>query len=432
MRLLSSTRISILAVFFTAALFSCNEKEVFTTEPLEDYMPLTVGKYITYRVDSLVFTSFGRATEIHKYQVKHVIDAKITDNLGRTSYRVFTFIRDSVNATSWTPAQPWINSNTFYITPASDQIEVVENNLRFIKMHLPIRNNFTWNGGKYLPRDPYQPAGFSFSNDDDMQKWDYYYENLNDVFVYKQQPLPNVLNIVHVDDRFAIDTADVVNNKVTIKQNSTATYIRGNATDTIIITASTPTFGNDKLIIYNRSNQYASLNKIAIPPGLALNYQYSNGKWFYPNALTVVNNKVSIPRDALISYIFGTATDSIKISVANIDTAQTKKMTICNRSNFDAYLNNVKIPPGFGRVLERIIGTNQWTYYNNLNTTFSGDPYTDELPPGSSNYSIEKYAKNIGLVYKQILMTEYQPNIGNPGGAFNIGFGVTMWMIDHN
>lgn len=432
MRLLLSSRLSILAVFLTTLLFSCNEKEEFTTEPLEDYMPLTVGKYITYRVDSLVFTSFGRAAEIHKYQVKHIIDAKITDNLGRATYRVYTFIRDSVNATSWTPAQPWINSNTFYITPASDQIEVVENNLRFIKMHLPIRNNFTWNGNKFLPLDPYQPAGYSFNNDDGMQQWDYYYENLNDVFIYKQQPLPNVLNIVHIDERFAIDTADVVGNKVTIRQNSSATYIRGNATDTIIITAPAPTPGNDKLIIYNRSNQYASLNKIVIPPGLALSYQYSAGKWFYPNPLTVVNNAVSIPRYALVSYIFGTATDSIKINASNIDTSQVKKTTIYNKSNFDAYLDNIKIPPGYGRIFEVVPATGKWTYYNNINTLLDKDPYTDELPPGSSNYSIEKYARNIGLVYKQILMTEYQPNTGNPGGPFNIGFGVTMWMIDHN
>jgi hypothetical protein len=432
MRLLSFTRLSILAVFLTTALFSCNEKEEFTTEALEDYMPLTVGKYITYRVDSLVFTSFGRATEIHKYQVKHVIDAKITDNQGRTSYRVFTFIRDSVNATSWTPAQPWINSNTFYVTPLPDQVEVVENNLRFIKIHLPIRNNFAWNGNRFLPLDPYQPAGYSFNNDDAMQQWDYYYENLNDVFVYKQQPLPGVLNIVHIDERFAIDTVDVVNNKATIPLNSSATYVRGNATDTVIINANTPTPGNEKLIIYNRTNQYTSLNKIVIPPGLALNYQYSGGKWFYPNPLTVVNNAVSIPRYALVSYIFGTATDSIKIATNNIDTSQVKKITVYNKSNFDAYLNNIKIPPGYGRIFELVQATGKWTYYNNINTLLDKDPYTDELPPGSSNYSIEKYAKNVGLVYKQILMTEYQPNTGNPGGAYSIGFGVTMWMIDHN
>lgn len=433
MRFLSITRLTILTVLVSITFFSCKtEKEDFVTDSIQDYMPLNAGKYITYRLDSVVFVGFGRITEIHKYQIKHLIDSKFTDLTGRTTYRVYTFIRDSVNASSWTASQPWINSGTYYITLAEDQIELVEDNLRFIKLHLPIRTNFSWNGNKYLPTDPYLPAGFSFNNDDIIQRWDYTYDNLNDIFTYKQQNLPNVLKIVHIDERFAIDTADVVGNKVTIPQNSNATYIRGNATDTIIISASAPGFGDEKLIIYNRSNQYASLNKILIPPGLALNYEYANNKWYYPNPLTVAANAVSIPKYALTSYIFGTGTDSIKINSSIIDTSQVKKITIYNKSNYDAYLSNIKIPPGYGRNFQLVSSSGQWTYYNNINVLLDKDPYTDELPPGSSNYSIEKYAKNVGLVYKQILMTEYQPNTGGSGGAFSIGFGLTMWMIDHN
>ena len=86
MRIFSPVRLSLLAIL-SAALFSCNEKEDFTTEALADYIPLTAKKYITYRLDSMVFTNFGRNTEIRKYQVKHVIDTLITDNLGRPSYK---------------------------------------------------------------------------------------------------------------------------------------------------------------------------------------------------------------------------------------------------------------------------------------------------------------------------------------------------------
>jgi len=42
-------------------------------------MVLQPGKYITYRLDSLVFTNFGKNTEIHKYQMKHEIDAELVD-----------------------------------------------------------------------------------------------------------------------------------------------------------------------------------------------------------------------------------------------------------------------------------------------------------------------------------------------------------------
>jgi len=111
MRQQSIFRISLLAVTILT-LFSCNKKEDYVTDSLSEYIPLSPGKYITYRLDSMVFTGFGRITEIHKYQVKHVIDKQITDNLGRPSYRVYVYIRDSAGLQPWLPA-----GNTYYITP---------------------------------------------------------------------------------------------------------------------------------------------------------------------------------------------------------------------------------------------------------------------------------------------------------------------------
>jgi len=171
MRISLLIRLSLLAsiAFF---IFSCGKKtEEFQSEPLSNYLPLVVGKYITYRLDSTVYTNFGHNTETHKYQVKHVIDAQITDNLGRPGYRVFRYIRDSVNAQSWTPVQPWTPNGSYFITPLSDRIELVEDNLRFIKLHLPIREGYSWNGNKYLPDHPY--SNFNLSIDYFMADWDF-------------------------------------------------------------------------------------------------------------------------------------------------------------------------------------------------------------------------------------------------------------------
>src|SRR5688572_15133991 len=93
-------RFSFLRLFvislFVAGIISCNEKEEFTSEQLTDYFPLQVGKYITYRLDSTVFTGFQRVIEIHKYREKHVVDAVITDNQGRPTYRIFRYLSDSL------------------------------------------------------------------------------------------------------------------------------------------------------------------------------------------------------------------------------------------------------------------------------------------------------------------------------------------------
>ncbi len=145
MRPQSIIRLSLLAIVITT-LFSCKtEKEEFTTDNISDYIVLTPGKYITYRLDSLVFTNFGRTTETHRYQVKDQVDALITDNLGRPSYRIYRYLRDSLGTTAWQP------TGTYFITPLADQIEVIEDNLRVIKLHMPIKDGFSWGGNKFMP-----------------------------------------------------------------------------------------------------------------------------------------------------------------------------------------------------------------------------------------------------------------------------------------
>lgn len=255
MRIFSPVRLSLLAILSTA-FFSCNEKEEFAAEALADYIPLTAKKYITYRLDSLVFTNFGRETEIHKYQVKHIIDTLITDNIGRPSYRVYRYLSDS------TGTQPWQPAGSYFITPLSDQVEVIEDNLRFIKIHSPIRNGFSWKGNKYLPADPYSTL-FNFSNDDSMEDWDYYFDGGANSFTYGGINYSDVFSIEQIDEAFNV-------------------------------------------------------------------------------------------------------------------------------------------------------------------------PITTPTAYAAKSRSVEKYSKNIGLVYREYELWEYQPNPGGSGGPYKTGFGITMWMVDHN
>ncbi len=196
MRIFSITRL-IAAPIAAILLFSCNKKEELVTDSLSDYLPLVTGKYITYRLDSMVFTNFGRTTEIHKYQVKHQVDALITDNLGRPAYRVFRYIRDSAGTQAWQP------SGSYFITPLDNQVELTEDNLRFIKLHLPFRDGFSWKGNRYLPTDPYGPL-YNFSNDDNMEDWDYHYNGQPGSFSYMNNNYSNVYSVEEVDESFNV------------------------------------------------------------------------------------------------------------------------------------------------------------------------------------------------------------------------------------
>jgi len=193
MRIIPAFRLLLAAIVTSFALFSCNEKEEFTTEKLSEYMPLAPGKYITYRLDSLVITNFNKVIETHRYQLKEQVDAVITDNLGRPSYRVYRYLRDS------TGTGPWIPSGTYMVTVLEDQVEVLEDNLRTIKLHLPLKVDFAWSGNKYYPNRPYAGV-YTFNNDISIQDWQFTYDALGESFSYGNKTYSDVVTVEQMEE----------------------------------------------------------------------------------------------------------------------------------------------------------------------------------------------------------------------------------------
>ncbi len=188
--------------FFSAILFSCREeKEDLQVEKASDYVSLQAGKYITYRLDSLVFTQSGRAEEIHSYQEKHVIDAQITDNLGRPTYRVFRFLRELAGT------QPWAPSGSYSITPAANSIEITEDNQRILKLTSPVAENTSWKGNRFLSTEPF--AGrYNFSNDDNMADWDFLIESTNETLVLDGKTVNEVVTVTSIDESLNVPVTD--------------------------------------------------------------------------------------------------------------------------------------------------------------------------------------------------------------------------------
>jgi len=180
----------IIAVLACLAFFGCTRTtEEFTSSPLSDYLPLQVGKYITYRLDSTVFTKLGSTTVVNSYQEKHIVDSKFTDAAGRDSYRIFRFIRDTAGT------QPWKSAGTYSITPTDKTVEVNENNLRFLKLVLPIKQDFTWKGNNYLPDNPFSSIYNFDLVDAGMSDWDYSYTSTDGSLTLKGQTFNNVLTV---------------------------------------------------------------------------------------------------------------------------------------------------------------------------------------------------------------------------------------------
>jgi len=197
------------AALLLVTLAGCtHEVETLVSEPLTDYLPLTPGKFITYQLDSTIFTNFGQDVEIHHYQEKNIIDEPFTDNLGRPSFRIYRYLRDSAGT------MPWSAAGTYYITPSEKTIEVVENNARTLRLVQPLQEGTTWNGTNYLPDNIYEPT-YEFNNDNLMSRWQFTYgtrgtEDINGTTVADVLPVYQIDDASNTTEYFkaAIDTVE--------------------------------------------------------------------------------------------------------------------------------------------------------------------------------------------------------------------------------
>ncbi len=182
-------KIFLLTTIIAVVIFSACKKSTddFTVVSVHDYYPLQIGKYITYNLDSTVFTNFGAVMEIHSYQVKHQVDALITDNLGRPAYRIIRYIRK-------TAANPWVPDNTFMAVLTESSAEFIENNMRYLKMKSPVRNGFSWKGNTYIDT-------YSLNSDVKyLDDWDYTYDSLNMKITLGALTIDSTLKVAQRDE----------------------------------------------------------------------------------------------------------------------------------------------------------------------------------------------------------------------------------------
>ena len=185
----------LLIVCSAILLNDCKKQDNFSSSALIDYYPLQTGKYITYELDSTVFINFGQRDTVITYQVRDVVDSQITDNIGRLAYRIIRYIRDN-SAESWTP------NNTFMVVPTENTIEFVENNLRFQKLKLPIRDGFSWKGNSFIDT-------YSLNSDlKYLDDWDYTYDSVNVPLSIGSLNFDNTIKVAQRDEFLGQDPSD--------------------------------------------------------------------------------------------------------------------------------------------------------------------------------------------------------------------------------
>jgi hypothetical protein len=165
-------------------LASCKKQtENYSTVALNELYPIAVGKTFIYRLDSINSKNFGASLSTTSFHAKDSVESTFLDASGRTSFRIYRYLRDTLDAHEWKFAY------TYYSTVTNDKIEIVENNLRFITLVKPVSYNTTWKGNSYI--NTTLSGNYYF-----LDNWDYYYQNIDNSFTCLYGNIPNTTTVM--------------------------------------------------------------------------------------------------------------------------------------------------------------------------------------------------------------------------------------------
>lgn len=191
----------LVGIVATVSLFSCKRKVDTTIDISNDYYPIEIGRFVEYRVDSTIWSSFDCANNqraSHCY-LKYTIADTFRDDQDRLSYRVDVLSRKEDTMT-WKPFKVMYTT----LTPAS--VETVESNYRFVKMVLPIKDGITWKGNTYIPSG--DPDNMDYTN------WTYLYSSKGKPYFNGLVNYDNTVTVDHVDNGVNYTDADTSVNSV--------------------------------------------------------------------------------------------------------------------------------------------------------------------------------------------------------------------------
>lgn len=194
--------IFVMFIVFSSFL-ACTENtkvEEITIDYGYDYFPLQKGKYIDYRMDSVVYDFVNNNfTAIESsYYTREMLTDTFTDNEGRLSFKIERFERQSQN-------EPWQVKNVWYATKSKGQAERVEDNYRFVKLAFPVRRGLAWQGASYINEEEIVTiAGETLQM---FKGWssEIITIDTNKIVQIGSLSFNNVLTVRHADDENAIE-----------------------------------------------------------------------------------------------------------------------------------------------------------------------------------------------------------------------------------
>ena len=177
---------NVIILGFLVLMFGCKKdsSESSSYGSPSDYYPLKVGSYHVYLVDSIYYNDVTMKAETYQFQIKEVLTETFYDQSNRLNYRMEKYYRYQNDSTTFDQAT-WHFSHIWYVTTTTNSIERVEENVRFVSLTNPIKNNITWNGNAYNFKET----------------WECVYENFEEAYL----TYPNSVKVLQRDNENLIE-----------------------------------------------------------------------------------------------------------------------------------------------------------------------------------------------------------------------------------
>ncbi len=150
-----------------------------------DYFPSYTGHWIEYAVDSIIYNDFNETTDTFRMEFQDRWVDSFQDAENRPNWTVERYVRQD-------STYPWTELMTYAIVQTDFRTELVEQNLRYIKMVYPVKYNTRWYGNLYIPTD--------FNPDYQWYKdWDYRFDSIGFLYQNNYLNFPQTLWVNQVD-----------------------------------------------------------------------------------------------------------------------------------------------------------------------------------------------------------------------------------------
>src|ERR1700753_2301752 len=109
-------------LFLATIVISCKKTIHYpATSPADYFIPLQVGKYATYRMDSLNFYFYGQLDTVTSYLAKDSVEDTLTDATGNVQYLVERYLSDTTGSN-------WVTNETYTVEASTQNIVMNEEN----------------------------------------------------------------------------------------------------------------------------------------------------------------------------------------------------------------------------------------------------------------------------------------------------------------